>query len=414
MDMDPDCGDWKGLTGWLVRRLVPDFRQVENPAVRHAYVRLECWVSIIGNLFQGGMKLVLGLMSGSIALTADAVHTFGDMVSSMILLVSMRVAALPPDPKHPYGHGRAEALGTMALAILLIVTAVEFADIAFHRLAGENGPGAGSMQDFGWFVIPMMLVFWWFKEWMARFSLKLGRRIGSDGLVGDAQHHRSDALTNLIVVASFVGARFQMTWLDGVFGLAVAGFIGWAGIYLAWNMVSRLMGEAPSDDMVTRILAAAGSVRGVRGVHGVQVHDYGNHKVVSLHVEVAGALHTDESHRVATLVEDSVFRRLGYSAVVHMEVKSTSGHEDRTAVVEAILKDLVEREPDVMGFHAIHVTASDRQLAVDLHLTVTPGLAVESCHRIEHELTEQMMQRMGTVKVNVHCEPDRKTGRTAS
>ena len=414
MDMEPEHGEWKGLTGWLVRRFVQDFRQVENPAVRHAYVRLECWVSIVGNLFQGGMKLVLGLMSGSIALTADAVHTFGDMVSSMILLVSMRVAALPPDPKHPHGHGRAEALGTLALAVLLIVTAVEFAHPAFHRLVGENGPNAGSMQALGWFVIPMMLVFWWFKEWMARFSLKLGRRIGSDGLIGDAQHHRSDALTNLIVVASFVGARFQMTWLDGVFGLAVAGFIGWAGIYLTWNMVSRLMGEAPSDDMVTRILAAAGSVRGVRGVHGVQVHDYGNHKVVSLHVEVAGALHTDESHRVATLVEDSVFRRLGYSAVVHMEVKSTSGHEDRTAMVEAISKDLVEREPEVMGFHAIHVTASDRQLAVDLHLTVAPGLAVESCHRIEHELTERMMARMGTVKVNVHCEPDRKTDRTAS
>lgn len=399
------------ITDWMVRKFVARPSDVTDQEVRSGYVRLECWTSIVGNIFLGSVKLVLGLITRSIALTADAAHTYGDMISSVVLLVSMRVAAAPPDKKHPHGHGRAEALGTLALAAMLIITAVEFAHPAFDRLVGLDRSVPAGMKQFGWLLIPVLILFWGFKEWMARFSGDLGKRISSEALEGDAQHHRSDALATLLVVCSFVGASFDMLWLDGLFGLGVAGFIGWAGVSLAWAMISRLMGEAPSEDIISRIMTAAAAVRGVRGVHSIEMHDYGNHKVVSLHVEVDGRMHTDESHQVATLVEQSVLRRLGYSAVVHMEVKKQPVSDARAEAVEAILRETVERERDVLGFHAIQVTSSDRQLAVDFHLTVRPGLTVEECHRIEHELAARVGQRMGTAKVNIHCEPAKRQGR---
>ncbi len=401
---------WPGQ--WMTRTFVRDHANVADQRVRHGYVRLECWTSIAGNLLLGAVKLVLGLMTGSIALTADAAHTFGDMISSIILLVSMRVAASPPDRKHPHGHGRAEVIGTLGLAFMLIVTAVEFAHPAFDRLMlvfgrvdAEAGAAAGTMLQSGWWIIPVLLVFWAAKEWMARFSAGLGRAISSAALLGDAQHHRSDALATLLVVLSFVGVKLELLWLDGLFGLGVAGFIGFAGVRLAWEMVSRLLGEAPSEDLVARIVAAAASVRGVRGVHGIAVHDYGNHNVASLHVEVAPQMRTAESHRLATLVEESLRRRLDLSAVVHVEVHEGGAADCRAANVEAALEEFAKRESCVAGYHAIHVTASDRQLSVDLHLTVRPGLPVEDCHRLEHDLAGLLGERLGSVKVNVHCEP---------
>ncbi|HOX05148.1 MAG TPA: cation-efflux pump [Planctomycetota bacterium] len=402
-------------TGWMVRSFVRDHEKVAEQRVRHGYVKLECWTSIFGNLLLGGAKLALGLLTGSIALTADAAHTFGDMISSVVLLVSMRVASAPPDEKHPHGHGRAEALGTLGLAAMLIVTAVEFAHPAFDRLMlaftppdAETQQAITAMQGTGWWIVPALLVFWAFKEWMARFSADLGRTISSAALIGDAAHHRSDALATLLVVFSFVGVKFGVNWLDGLFGLGVAGFIGWAGASLAWEMMSRLMGEAPSRDLVTNIVAAAASVRGVRGVHGVEVHDYGNRQTASLHVEVAPQMKTAESHRVATLVEEALGRRLRMAAVVHVEVhEGPPACDVRATTVEEALKAFVAAEAAVLGFHAVHVTTSEKHLSVDLHLTVRPGLPVEEVHRLEHELAGKLRERLGLVKVNVHCEPDK-------
>jgi divalent metal cation (Fe/Co/Zn/Cd) transporter len=263
------------------------------------------------------------------------------------------------------------------------------------------------MQLAGWAIIPVLLAFFAFKEWMARFSADLGRRIASDALLGDAQHHRSDALATLLVVLSFAGTRLGHPWLDGLFGLGVSGFIGWAGLGLAWRMMNQLLGEAPSQESLEQIITAAASARGVRGVHGVEVHDYGNHKVVSLHIEVSAELSTAASHEVATLVEEAILRRLGMHAVVHVELPDSQAPARAPRAVEAVLHETVAAEKSVLGFHAVQVTSSDRQLAVDLHLIVEHGLPVEECHRIEHNLAAKLVARLGVAKVNVHCEPPR-------
>jgi cation diffusion facilitator family transporter len=396
----------------MVRKFVRNHERVENQRTRLGYVRLECWTSIFGNLCLGTAKLIFGVLTGSIALTADAAHTYGDMVSSVVLLVSMRLAVSPPDARHPHGHGRAEALGTLGLAALLLITAVEFAHPSFDRLVQPDPKRIELMSKLGWVMALLLLVFWAVKEWMAKFSADLGQAISSEALAGDAQHHRSDALATLLVVFSFVGAKFGVPWLDGLFGLGVTGFIGWAGLSLAWSMISRLMGEAPSEDLVAEIVAAAASIRGVRGVHGVEVHDYGNYKVASLHIEVASHLKTGESHKIATLVEDALRRRLGMSAVAHVEVYEPSKEPNmRSRLVEQVLAELVKTEPSVVGFHAVHIMSSDHQLSVDLHLIIAPGLPVEECHRLDHKLAAEIQKRLGAVKVNVHVESAQGAGR---
>lgn len=389
---------------WMIRRFVRDHQNTGDPRVRLGHARLEAWTSIAGNLLLGAAKLVLGLVANSVALTADAFHSFGDMLSSAVLLVSMKVAASPADRKHPHGHGRAEALGTLVLAALLLVTAVEFGHQGWHRLS------APEPVMLGWAMVPVLLVFWGAKEWMARFSAELGRAVSSEALAADAVHHRSDAWSTLLVVLAFVGAELGRPGLDGLFALGVAAIIAWTGLRLAWGMMSRLMGEAPAEGLVAGIVSAAASVRGVRGVHGIEVHDYGQHKVASLHVEVAARLATAESHALATLVEEAVRRRLGLSAVVHVEASAEPPPRrgPAAAEVEAALREFAESESSVRSFHAVHVFSSGRQLSVDLHLTVEPALPVEECHRLEHAVGELLRGRLGAAAaVNVHCEPEK-------
>ncbi|MCX7591617.1 MAG: cation-efflux pump [Kiritimatiellae bacterium] len=394
------------LNDFIARIFVRNHERTEDVRVRQGYVRLECWTSIVGNILLGTMKLAMGFLTGSIALAADAVHTYGDMLSSVVLLVSMRVASRPADVKHPHGHGRAEPIGTLLLAAMLMMAAFEFAHTSVRQLLSPN-PKLGTLPLRTELIIIAALVgFWGAKEWMARFSAHLGKKIASAALAADAQHHRSDALATFLVITSLVSARLGYPQADGFFGLAVAGFIGWTGVDFARRMMSELMGEAPSQSLVSAIHSAASSVRGVCGVRNVTVHDYGAHKVASLQIEVPGELGTTESHLLATLVEESIFRRLGLSSVVHVEVRdSQTAAADSGKRVEQTLRALVQREPSVVDFHAVHVFTSNRALTVDLHLTVKSGLPIEESHRIEHELADRLYQELGPVAVNVHCEP---------
>ncbi|MGQ9663281.1 MAG: cation diffusion facilitator family transporter, partial [Kiritimatiellia bacterium] len=322
-----------------MRLFVRDFQRVDALEVRERYVRLESWISILGNTFLGTTKLVFGMLTGSIALSADAVHTYGDMLSSAVILVSMRIAATPPDDKHPHGHGRAEAIGTLLVAAMLIVAAIEFAQAAVRQFFYPSPKLDSLAPKMEIALIILLLLFWVFKEWMARFSADLGRRIGSEALGADAQHHRSDALATLLVVCSLFSTRLGYPWADGIFGLGVAAFIGWAGIGFALRMMSQLMGEAPSRKLIDNIFSAASSIKGVRGVRGITVHDYGSYKVASLQIEVAGNTNTADSHQLATLVEESISRRLGLSAVVHVEVhRGTESSSDFRRVVEETLR----------------------------------------------------------------------------
>ena len=396
-------------TNFLLRTFIKNYSLTSDQNVRASYVKLECWVSILGNVSLGLTKLIISALTGSISLAADAAHTFGDMISSIVLIISMRIAVIPADHRHPFGHGRAEILGTLALSTMLVVTAVEFVHASFHRIMNPSIKTDLILSWNYWYIIPPLLIlFWLFKEWMAQFSFELGKRIKSDALAADAQHHRSDALATLMVLISFIVIKFNAAWIDGICGIIVACLIGWSGIHMLWLTLNRLMGEAPDADMVSRIISAAAGVRGVTGVHGIEVHDYGNNKVISLHIEVSGNITTEDSHKIATLVEENIKRRMKASAVVHVEAKEISGERAcHSKEVEDILRKTIGQEPRLTNFHAVHITNSNRQIEVDFHITMKPGSTIEECHRIEHTLTDELIKKFGIIKVNVHCEPEK-------
>lgn len=302
------------ITKRLMEIFIKDYENIDDIGVRTRYGVLEAWASIILNLILGLLKIIFGIIGNSLALIADAFHTLSDMITSIVVLFGFHTAKQPSDMKHPYGHGRAEPIFTLIIAVILIVTGVEFIHAGIDRLRSPL-----EIKSINW-IITIMAFSTILKEWLARFSFYLGKRINSGMLIADGWHHRSDVFAGIMVILAAIGSKIGHPILDGIFALCIAGVIIWTGFSLAKSMISSLLGEAPSDELVSQITNTATEIKGVKGVHGVEVHDYGSTKICSVHIEVIPNLNTSQSHEIANAVEKTLKEKLGLLAVVHIDV----------------------------------------------------------------------------------------------
>ncbi|NLN16881.1 MAG: cation transporter [Firmicutes bacterium] len=305
--------EWaEGQIDRLLAKLVRG-QEASRGDVRRICGYLESWVSIAVNLVLFVLKYVLGTAINSVSLIADAFHTLSDMATSFVVLLGFRAAAKDPDEQHPYGHGRVEIVATLVIAVLLILVGLDFFKSSAKRLLEPEPVGGGLI------IAGIMVASGLIKEALFFFSASLGRRIDSSALIADAWHHRSDAIASGLVAISVVAAMFGYNRVDAVFGLVVSALILHTGISLGRDSVSQLIGEGPDEEVLSRIRQHASSVDGVTGVHGIQVHDYGDRRLVSLHVTVEPHLSVEVAHSIATEVEQVVATNLDAHATVHIE-----------------------------------------------------------------------------------------------
>lgn len=361
---------------------------------RRAAGLLEGWVSIAVNLVVGVVKLVAGLAIGSISLVADAVHSFSDLVTSGVVIWGFSAAARPSDREHPFGHGRLESVAALVIAVLLLVAALEFAMASVRRLLAPQAVTAS------WTLLAVLVVTVIAKEWLARFALRLGRKIDSTALRADAWHHRSDVLATAVVIVALVGARFGITWLDGAAGLVVAGALGWTGVTLVKESADPLIGTAPSPGLVEEIKVVALAVPGVDAVHDVIVHRYGGLLVTSLHIEVSAEHDTMACHELAERVEEAVMGRFGGWAVVHVDPVDRA-HPLYPAIA-AFLAQRLGGGPESASFHDLRIVGRQAPCYVIFDLKAAPEESERLQEQLVHELKESFPQ---VAKVMVNREP---------
>ena len=389
-----------GITDRLVAWFVPTPERTSDPEVRLRYGTLEAWVSIVGNTLMAAVKFVLGWWINSVALIADAGHTLSDTLTSVVVLVGFRTARRPVDREHPHGHGRMESIATLIIATLLAVVGIEFLIQSVKRLITP------APMTVSYLAVVIMLLSALAKEWMARFSIDLGKRIRSSALKADAWHHRSDAVASFLVALAIIGVACGYTRLDGVFGVAVSLLILYTGIDLIRSSASYLIGESPDEQTLAEVRHAAQSVPGVVSLHDIELHDYGEHKDVSLHIEVHAATSVIQAHEIAHAVEDAVNRRLHVSTVVHVdplhEVPPLASAREVGAIVEAVLAE----EPEVGGYHGLTVAGTAVGTGVvHFHVTVDGRMALARSHEISHRLNRRVSARLPGCQVTIHMEP---------
>lgn len=372
-------------------------QKITTHAERARYGYLEAWVSIIGNIALSALKLVLAILSGSISLMADAFHTLSDVVTSFIVLIGFRVAKSPADRDHPFGHGRMESIATLIVAVLLVVAGTEFIKRSILRFI-DPPEVSGSL-----FIAAVMVITGLAKEWMAWFAFKLGKKIDSSALKVDAWHHRTDAIASILVAIAIIAARFGYMRVDPVLGIVVAIIIIYVALTIGFSSINYLLGKAPSHEMIELIRKSALTFPDVIGVHGVHVHSYGEHRAVSLHIEIDASTDLEKAHRIASSVESRIAKGFNASCVVHVDLRT--GKKEDPCKIESVIDGILTGNPNVAGYHGIEVISTETADNIFIHVTVPKEMSVERSHQLSHEITDEILKHLPGFEISIHIEP---------
>jgi len=388
------------LTNYLIKKANLSSEEVIAAGdidLRARYGCLEGWVSLVVNLLLFILKIVLGIISGSISIIADAVHTVSDVITSAIVIWGFKISKKPADAEHPFGHGRMEDIAALIIAVLLCVIGFEILQAAFGRISSPTEV-KGSWSIIGFLGISVFV-----KEWLARFSFALSKKIDSSTLFADAWHHRSDALSTLLVIIAVIGAMHKVYKLDDIFGALVALYIIYNGGVLIRKSTFHLLGKAVDEQLKNKIENIAREVEGVEGVHDIVAHDYGNFKAISLHVEVARSLNSIAAHKIATSVEARIAKSIKSSPIVHIDLKKAK--RKKTSKDSRYLQRVIKRFKQVISFHAVELLSNESGDFLTLHITISKFMNTKDSHALVHQLQAALSRHFKERKINVHVEP---------
>ena len=271
-------------------------------------------------------KFVAGILSGSAAMMADAIHSLSDFVTDIIVIVFVRISGQPQDKSHDYGHGKYETLALTVIGAALLGVAIGIlfhgTTLVFAWAQGETLPAPGVLAL--WAALLSIVL----KEGVYRYSIAKARQLQSPAVEANAWHHRSDALSSIgtavgIGAAIFIGERW--TVLDPVASVIVGVFIVKVAVRLLRDGIGDLMEHSLPDEVEAEILQLAASVPGVSNPHDLRTRRIGNHYAIELHILVDGELTLREAHDRSTEVEELLHRQYGPDTHVAVHVEPTAG-----------------------------------------------------------------------------------------
>lgn len=271
------------------------------------------WVSIILNVLVFAIKYFAGLRIDSLAMIADAWHSLSDSITSVVVLIGFWIASKPADYEHPFGHGRAESVISIIVATILAVVGVNFVVESISRLQERTivHYDNTSLIIFGITIL--------IKELMAQYSVIYGKKIKSEALIADGWHHRSDAISTIvIVIGAYFGERYY--WMDSVMTFLVSVMLFYVTYEILKSAASSILGETPTHEFKSQVMKIAKDVNpAITSVHHFRIHSYGDHKELNIDIRLPAEMSVHDAHVIANAVEKSIYYQLKYKTTVHVE-----------------------------------------------------------------------------------------------
>ncbi len=281
--------------------------------------KTEGHLAVWGNILLAGFKFFVGFFTGSLAVVADAWHTLSDSLSSVVLLIGLKISGKPADAEHPFGHGRAELISAVVIGMMLAGVGFEFTCSGIEKIIKQEA------ATFGWLAYSAMIITIITKEAMAQYAFWAAKKTGMISLRADAYHHRSDALSSLVLLAGMVAANLLGNdicwWMDGALGA----LIGIILLRVAWSVFrdagNKLLGEAAPEEMKSRIREIARNIGGNDDLHlhHIHLHAYGAHREITFHIRLTPETTLLEAHTFASKIEKAISDKLGIDATIHIE-----------------------------------------------------------------------------------------------
>jgi cation diffusion facilitator family transporter len=280
---------------------------------KYQWSNLEAITAIFINTILFGLKLWAGTVSSSIGIIADAWHTLSDSFSSVIILIGVKIAQKPPDQDHPFGHGRAEIISSVIIGTLLSVIGFNFLLESIQRFHEQRA------ANFTTLTIVIIIISIVSKEFLAQFAFWCARKSGSDLIKADGWHHRSDALSSVLILIGIILGKY-FWWIDSLLGVCMSLLLFLASYQIMRTSVSKLLGEPPDKELTTRIINSVNQIAGYDVMpHHFHCHNYGDHKEISFHIVMNPDLRIKEAHDITDRMEDFLRQEFNIEATIHID-----------------------------------------------------------------------------------------------
>ena len=373
---------------FLEKRIGADIR---NEKVRSAYGRAASLIGIGANVMLFALKLIVGIVGGSVAIMADAVNNLSDASSSIVSLMGFRLASKPADADHPYGHGRFEYLAGLMVAVMILVIGVELMKGSVEKILN---PTQVTLS------IPLVIVLVGsiaVKLWMSVFNRRIGTKIDSQTLIATADDCRNDVISTSVVLLSTVIGHFTGLMLDGWMGAIVALFILISGFGLVRDTVDPMLGTAPTAEQVAAIKEKLESYPGVLGTHDLMVHDYGpGRQFASVHLEMDAKDDPLVSHDLIDNIERDFFKEENLHLVIHYDPVTTD--DPRVELLKNRIMEIVHGMHDDMAIHDLRIVPGNTHTNVVFDCVVPFG-----CRITHREIRERICQEVQADYPNYYC-----------
>lgn len=355
------------------------------------------WISVLVNSVLFILKLLIGIILGAVSVIADAVHTLSDVVSSIVVIWGFKQAEKPADVEHPYGHGRAEYIATLIIAILLCVAGIEFIEASIDRIQNPEQVAAE------WWMILILMLTIILKEITARYAEFLSSKIASGVLHADAWHHRIDAISSTMVVAAMIAGKYGYPVVDGWAGLGVALFLIFTGFEIAKDAVDDLIGKPPTMEDVENIRNIVMNINGVLGAHDITIHSYGHDKFVSVHVEIDADKSTAEAHDISEEVEYKLHHALGVEPTIHMD--PIHPNDPLVQEVNKMLSLLCESDERIADIHDVRIVNTENHQVILFGINIQVGISQKEIVSCTLNLENRLKEKFKNYEINIKVSP---------
>ena len=373
------------ISEFLVRKFVKNYETIEDEKTRNAYIYLGSIVGIICNLILSIIKITVGVISSSVSIMADGFNNLSDMASSLITMVGIKLANMPADKEHPFGHGRMEYLSALVVAFMVMLVGAQFIKSSVDRILN---PTKVSFEMIPFILLLISLIL---KLWLSRFNKYVGEKINSSALKAASVDALGDVFTSSCVIISFLASKFTTIPIDGYVGVLVSLAILYAGYSLVKDTISPLLGEAPDEELVKSIKQGVLSYDNIIGVHDLIIHNYGVGKcMASIHAEIPSNIDLVTIHEIIDTAEREISQKLNIYLVIHMDPMCI--HDEKINAIKGDVQKILFKYEQIKSMHDFRITEGKNQTNIifDIEVNFDEVNTVEKEEELRKNLEEDI------------------------
>ena len=358
------------MTKFLIKLFIKNGDDLSNSEVRSKYASLAGITGIVVNFLLFVVKLIVGLLSASVAIIADAFNNISDAGSSVVALIGFRLSSKHVDKEHPLGHGRMEYVTGFIVDMLIILVGFELLTSSFDKILN---PALPTVHIVTYITLGLSIAV---KCWLYFFYNYIGKKINATALKSASKDSLSDCFaTALVLISALVAKQFNLA-IDGYAGLVVAGLIIYAGVNSAKETIDLLLGTPPTKEFVQSIYDFVKAYPEIVGIHDVMVHDYGvGRQIMSFHAEIPSDFNVNIAHEIIDQVERDMHEAFGAIVTIHLDPIAVNDEEvnEMRAFAIACMNEIDES----FTLHDFRMTKGDKYTNLIFDLVIPVDYAGE-------------------------------------